>query len=120
MHSLSPRIQAHFQIAQEVITHGDCKTDTFVTIGNRVACNLDELKKGMDKLDLKAEYDEDIYSFDHIFPGSENNTVPTILYSEIGSKNSQIFHEYLKKQTATGNIKYVSRHFIRVSDFFVQ
>lgn len=119
MHSLSPRIQAHFQIAQEVIAHGDCETDTFVTIGNRVACNLDELKKGLEKLDLNAKYDEEVYSFDHIYPGSENNTVPTILYGELGSKNAQIFHEYLKKQTATGKISYIFRHYIRVSCTYI-
>lgn len=117
MHSLSPRIQAHFQIAQEVITHGDCKTDAFVTIGNRVACNLDELKKGIEKLDTNVEYDEDVYSFDHIYPGSENNSVPIVLYSELGSKNFQLFHDYLKQQTAAGKIKYIARHYIRVGGF---
>lgn len=50
MHSMSPRVQAHFQIAQEVIAHGDCNTKTFLTIGNRVACNMDELKKGIAKV----------------------------------------------------------------------
>lgn len=116
MHSLSPRVQAHFQIAQEVIAHGDCKTATFVTIGSRVACSFDELKKGLAKLNgQSSEDDEEIYNFDHIFPGTENNTVPTVLYSEIGSKDFQIFHEYLKAQAALGTIKYVSRHYIRVS-----
>lgn len=50
MHSMSPRVQAHFQIAQEVIAHGDCNTKTFLTIGNRVACNMGELKKGIAKV----------------------------------------------------------------------
>lgn len=50
MHSLSPRIQAHFKIAQDVISHGDCETNAFVTIGNKVACNLDELKRGIKKV----------------------------------------------------------------------
>lgn len=52
MHSMSPRVQAHFQIASEVIAHGDCNTKTFVTIGNKVACNLNELKKGIKKVCL--------------------------------------------------------------------
>lgn len=112
MHALSPRVQAHFRIAQEVIAHGDCKTDTFVTIGSLVACSLDELKNGLEKANTPD--DEDIYSFDHIYPGSENNTVTTVLYSQLGSRYFQKFHEYLKKQTANGKIKYVSRHFIRV------
>lgn len=117
MHTMSPRVQAHFQVAREVLEQGDCKTDTFITIGSRVACNLDELKKGIEKLkQLKeSEQTNDIYSFDHIYPGSENNTLTAILYSEIGSKEFKQFHEYLTKQTENGLVKYVSRHFFRVS-----
>lgn len=117
MHSLSPRVQAHFQIANEVIAHGDCKTTSFVTIGSRVACSLDELKKALEKPDLTgAGEDEEIYNFDHIYPGSENNSVATILYSQIGTKDFAQFHEFLKKQTSLGKIKYVSRHYIRNLD----
>lgn len=114
MHSLSPRVQAHLQISQEVIAHGDCKTDSFVTIGSRVACNLNELKKGLEKATESGD-DEEVYSFDHIYPGSENNTVTAILYSKIGTKEFKAFHEYLREQAATGKIKYISRHYLRVS-----
>lgn len=117
MRTMSPRVQVHFQIAREVIEHGDCKTDTFVTIGSRVACSLDELKKGLEKVKSSEKTDEDeedVYSFDHIYPGSENNTITTILYSELGSKDFQIFHEYLAREAEKGAIKYISRHFIRV------
>lgn len=114
MHSLSPRVQAHFQIAQDVINHGDCKTDSFVTIGNRVACDFSELKKGIEKI-TESNDDEEVYSFDHIYPGSENNTVTAILYSELGTKDFKEFHEYLRAQAATGKVKYISRHYIRVS-----
>lgn len=60
--------------------------------------------------------DEEIYSFDHVYPGSENNTITVVLYSEIGTKEFKEFHEYIKKAVASdsGKIKYVSRHFIRV------
>lgn len=119
MHTMSPRVQAHFQVAREVLEQGDCKTDTFITIGSRVACSLDELKKGLDKVKNadKQEQSDDIYSFDHIYPGSENNTITAILYGEIGSKDFRQFHEYLAKQAEMGLVKYVSRHFIRVSKF---
>lgn len=114
MHSLSPRVQAHFQIAHEVVAHGDCKTKSFVTIGSRVACSLAELKKALEKPDLTGVgEEEEIYTFDHIYPGTENNSIATILYSEIGTKDFQQYHDYLKKQTAFGKIKYVSRHYIR-------
>lgn len=120
MHTMSPRVQAHFQIANEILEHGDCNTNTFVTIGTRVACNLDELEKGLEKIvanKAKAEEeeeDEDVHSFDHIYPGSENNTITTILYSDIGSKEFKTFHEYLVKQADSGAIKYITRHFVRV------
>lgn len=117
MHTMSPRVQAHFQVAREVLEQGDCKTDTFITIGSRVACNLDELQKGLEKVknSKKDEQSDDIYSFDHIYPGTENNTITVILYGEIGSKDFKQFHKYLVKQTESGLVKYVSRHFVRVS-----
>lgn len=117
MHTMSPRVQAHFQVAREVLEQGDCKTDTFITIGSRVACNLEELKKGLDKAKNsdKAGQTDDIYSFDHIYPGSENNTITAILYGEIGTKEFQQFHNFLVKQTEGGIVKYVSRHFVRVN-----
>lgn len=117
MHTMSPRVQAHFQVAREVLEQGDCKTDTFITIGSRVACNIDELQKGLEKVknSKKDEQSDDIYSFDHIYPGTENNTITVILYGEIGSKDFKQFHKYLVKQTESGLVKYVSRHFVRVS-----
>lgn len=112
MHTTSPRIQAHFKIANDVIAHGDCNTRTFVTIGNRVACNMDELKKGLERT-AAGDSEEDIYSFDHIYPGSENNSVTTVLYSEIGTEDSKKFHELLKKEALNGKVKYVARHFVK-------
>lgn len=129
MHSLSPRVQAHFQIAQEVVRHGDCQTTSFVTIGNRVACNVSELKKGLKKAaaevenaqtepeadEKQEEGDEEVYSFDHIYPGSENNTITTVLYGELGSKDYAELHLYLAKKAEKGRVKYIARHYIRVS-----
>lgn len=127
MHSLSPRVQAHFQIAQEVVRHGDCQTTSFVTIGNRVACNISELKKGLKKVaaemanaeaeaeEKQEEGDEEVYSFDHIYPGSENNTITTVLYGELGSEEFAELHVYLAKKAQKGRVKYIARHYIRVS-----
>lgn len=129
MHSLSPRVQAHFQIARDVVKHGDCQTDSFVTINHRVACSLDETKKGIEltveeitnkkksKTDAESgdDEEEEVYSFDHVFPGSENNTITAILYSEIGSKSFAHLHGYLQRQAEKGQIKYVFRHYVRVS-----
>lgn len=117
MHTMSPRVQAHFQIANEILEHGDCNTNTFVTVGSRVACSMDELQKGLRKMAAKklAADDEEVHSFDHIWPGSENNTVTAILYSDMGAKEFKTFHEYLVQQADGGAIKYVARHFVRVS-----
>lgn len=112
MHTTSPRIQAHFQIGKDVIAHGDCNTKTFVTIGNRVACNMDELKKGLERVE-PDDSEEEIYSFDHIYPGSENNSVTVALYSEIGTEEFKKFHEFLKKEAMNGKVKYVLRHFVK-------
>lgn len=59
--------------------------------------------------------DEEIYSFDHVYPGTENNTVTAVLYSEIGSTEFKEFHEFMKTSVASnaGKIKYVARHFIK-------
>lgn len=127
MHTLSPRVQAHFQIAQEVIRHGDCETTAFVTIGSRVACNVNELKKGLKKAATPSEApstdgdvqeneeDEEVYSFDHIYPGSENNTITTVLYGQLGSKDFSEFHDFLVKRAEKSQVKYIARHYIRVS-----
>lgn len=55
------------------------------------------------------------FSFDHIFPGTENHTLTAVLYGQLGSAESKQFHIYLKKLAEAGKIKYVSRHYVRVS-----
>lgn len=111
MHALLPRVQAHFQIAQEVIAHGDCQTAAFVTVGNKVACNVHELQAGLAKADTA---DDDVYSFDHVYPGSENNTLITILYGQIGSPEFTEFHEILKQNARPGErVRYVARHYVK-------
>lgn len=127
MHSLSPRVQAHFQIAREVLRFGDCQTDFFVTIGHRIACNIDEVKKGIEIAlkeankaktknndDNDDDEEEEIYSSDHIYPGSENNTITTIFCGQIGTKDFKTIHKLLKAQAETGKTKYIVRHFLRV------
>lgn len=129
MHAQSPRVQAHFQIAQEVIVHGDCGTATFATIGSKVACNVDELKRGLakatnitpppvasdDTVNANAEDEstEEIYSFDHVYPGSENHSLVVVLYGQLGSADFQAFHEQLKGAATAGSVKYVARHYVR-------
>lgn len=73
---------------------------------------MDELKKGLERVE-PSDSEEEIYSFDHIYPGSENNSVTTALYSEIGTEDFKKFHEFLKKEAMNGKVKYVLRHFVK-------
>lgn len=110
MHSLSPRVQAHLQIASEVLKHGDCDTDAFISIEEEIICDLSDINAALKR--VKAGKVES-YAFDHVYPGSENNTITAILYSQIGSKVSKSFHAVLKQKAEKENVKYVSRHYIR-------
>lgn len=132
MHTQSPRVQAHFQIAEEVIAHGDCGTATFASIGSKVACNVDELRRGLARAVQNAapsaaasgaaivdEPTEEIYSFDHVYPGSENNSLVVVLYGQLGSADFKVFHKLLKRAATTASdgaaptVKYVARHYVR-------
>ena len=108
LHSLTPLVQSHLQIAEDLQKHGDCGTAAFVAFGNEVLCSVKDLKAKLSKKSSETA-DVDIYTFDHIYPGSENNTVTTILYGELGSSKYNEFHRVLKAETVKGVIKYVSR-----------
>lgn len=114
LRSLTPRIQSHLMIADDVLKRGDCMTSqAFVMSGNELVCSIDALKL---KLKSPAPMESaNLYSFDHIYPGTETNTFVNILYGEIGTKDFNEFHNYIKTEIQRGNlnIKYVTRHFIR-------
>lgn len=112
LRSLTPRIQSHLMIADDILSRGDCDdgSTAFVIAGNEIFCSLSELKKK--SLD-DSSINSDLYSFDHIYPGSENNVQVVVLYGEIGSRSFSEFHNYLKTEVQKGAIKYVMRHFVR-------
>lgn len=111
MHTLTPRIQAHLQISKEILGEKDCDEGNFVQIGENVYCSLSELKQA---LPVPKPSTVEVFSFDHVYPGTENNTNCVVLYSDIGSKQFQTYHNYLKENAAKFDIKYVSRHYIKV------
>lgn len=81
--------------------------------GDEIICDLKELKgKLKQKKSLKCESVE-LYSFDHIYPGTENNSLIFTLYGEIGSKSFNKLHKVLKSEGDSGNIKYIVRHFVK-------
>lgn len=114
LHSLTPRIQAHFQIAGEILLNGDCHKKTFVTVGRELACSLEEVKS---KIKERSVDEVESYNFDHIFPGSENNTLTVVLYGDIASKEFRKYHEFLSKAALELDVKYIIRHYLKVSFF---
>lgn len=112
LRSLTPRIQSHLMIADDLLQRGDCEesSKSFVILGNEIICNLNELKQKIGKV---SSINSDLYSFDHIYPGTETNTQVVVLYGEAGSKAFNEFHNFLKTETQKGVIKYVTRHFVR-------
>lgn len=114
LHSLTPRIQAHFQIAGEILLNGDCNQNIFVTVGEELACSLNEVKsKIKERKSTKAEVET--YNFDHIYPGSENNSLTVVLYGDIASKEFREYHKFLSKAALELDVKYICRHFLKVS-----
>lgn len=115
LRSLTPRIQSNFMIADDILKHGDCDdgAKAFVIIGGELVCNVKELRQSLKKPNTEESSNSELYSFDHIHPGTENNLLITTLYGEAGSKEFNTFHLVLKEEIKKGSIKYVTRHFSR-------
>lgn len=113
--SLTPRIQSNFMIADDVLERGDCeeKPKAFVIVDGEMLCTPRELQDKLKDLRAGSLENSELYNFDHIFPGSENNDVVAILYGETGEKEFNSFHKILKQEVTNGKVKYVTRHFIR-------
>lgn len=112
LHSFSPKVQAHLQIANEVLKQGDCDTSAFVSVGGKVACDQSELRSVLKSAD-KDQVNVETYSLDHIYSGSENNSLTAILYAQIGTTQFKDFHDVLKSEADKGKVKYVFRHFVK-------
>lgn len=78
---MSLRLQVHFQLAlppsKLIAASGDWKKD----------CKKIRNSTEIDGTDV-------IYSFNHIYPESENNSVGAILYAEIGSEELKSFRVF--------------------------
>lgn len=111
LRSLTPRIQSHLMIADDILKRGDCGESftAFVIRDNEIVCSVEELRKKTGS----PSSNSDLYSFDHIYPGTETHNNVVILYGEVGSKSFNKFHKYLKTEVQKSAIKYVVRHFVR-------
>lgn len=115
LRSLTPRIQSNLMIAVDILKHGDCDdgSKAFVIVGGELVCNVKELREKLKNPNRAPASNSELYNFDHIHPGTENNELITTLYGELGGKEYNVFHRVLKDAAANGAIKYVTRHFIR-------
>ncbi|XP_005180667.1 UDP-glucose:glycoprotein glucosyltransferase [Musca domestica] len=114
MHSLTPRIQTHFQIASDALAKGSCpETTTFVQLDRELICSFDELRQKLSTANEKPPVvSVETYAFDHIFPGSENNTRTVVLYGDLGSSAFAQYHYLLSAKALSGNVRYLTRHYL--------
>lgn len=56
------------------------------------------------------------FGLDHHFRESENNSVTVVLYGELGTQEFAEFHQVLKIYAVKGDIDYVLRHYVKVSN----
>ena len=57
--------------------------------------------------------------FDHVYPGSENNSQIVILYGLIGTESFLDAHKKVVELSANGNVKYIFRHYAKVGMAFL-
>ncbi|KAL7734467.1 hypothetical protein ACLKA6_010792 [Drosophila palustris] len=112
MHSLTPRIQTHFQLADELRAAGACEGAIFAQVGTELACNYAQLEQKLKLPHAASSLDADVgsYSFDHIYPGSENNTRTVVLYGDLGSAAFRPYHKLLENSANAGKVRYILRH----------
>ncbi|XP_055376689.1 UDP-glucose:glycoprotein glucosyltransferase [Condylostylus longicornis] len=115
MHSLTPRIQTHLQIANESLNVRNCDNNIFSTVRGVVCCSFEELKSKLNN-NVPNSDNEETYSFDHIYSGSDKNALSVVLYGDIGSDEFHEYHKFLKQKAIEGQIKYISRHYVKINN----
>lgn len=114
LRSLTPLVQAHLQISNDIKPE-TCTEDTFVQIGSAIICDIEKL--GTTIHSQKGREDKtELFEFDHIFPGSQNNTITVILYGQLGSHLFNQYHHKIKDQAEKGVVKYVIRNYLHHRD----
>ncbi|XP_071084353.1 UDP-glucose:glycoprotein glucosyltransferase 1-like isoform X2 [Haliotis cracherodii] len=105
----SPTIQMYQQIAAEADMLEEC--DAFVDVHGSKSCDpskLDQLIKSAKERPKPA-----VYSFDHLYPGSDLVDTTVILYAEVGTESFTTFHTALSQKASERRISYVLRHFLQ-------
>uniref|UniRef100_A0A336KG93 CSON010503 protein n=1 Tax=Culicoides sonorensis TaxID=179676 RepID=A0A336KG93_CULSO len=105
-------IEAHSQIAQEVLLKEKCEEEAFVQIGEEIICDVNTFEHVLEeKTGQKIQIE--LFSFDHIYPGSQNNSLTIVLYGELGKTSLKYYHEKLKNMIENKNLRYVLRNYIK-------
>lgn len=121
LRSLSPRIQAHLQIARDALENATpCKEDAFAVVDGNLICSFADVE-----LEVGKRFEESQkakkknkgeamqqFNFDQLFPGSESHPVSVVVYNEIGSESSRKYHELLQGKATTGIVKLINRHYV--------
>lgn len=108
--SYTPLIQAHAQIVNEVLSGHKCDAEAFVQIGDDLICDLSSFEINLRRTE---DVDVELFSFDHIYPGSQNNSLTVVLYGQIGSRVLKNYHNKLKDLADKKVVKYVIRNYVK-------
>ncbi|XP_033104033.1 UDP-glucose:glycoprotein glucosyltransferase 1-like isoform X2 [Anneissia japonica] len=111
LHSFSPKIALHNQMATEVV--GDLECSVFVEVHGDITCSLDKI----DSLVQTADQRETsiVYEIDHVYPASTSKNITVILYAELADFRSNLnkFHKKLADMAKNHQINYLFRHYVK-------
>lgn len=107
--SYSARVQLFQQIAFEIVP-ADCPIFYQDSTG-KITCNIDEVST-VDSTETSTL----IQSFDHVYPGSEDNKHVVIVYADFMDSSFSGIHEKMLIKVKDENVKYVLRHFHQVTN----
>ncbi|XP_067014377.2 UDP-glucose:glycoprotein glucosyltransferase isoform X2 [Anabrus simplex] len=113
LHTYSPKVEMYAQMASE---RGLPATACPIAadVGGRLTCDVGEMERIIDETKAsEAPARAEIFSIDHHYPGSQNNSVVVVLYGELGTSEFAGFHEVLKRRALAGDVDYVLRHYVK-------
>lgn len=111
LHIYSPKIEMYHQVAFDRELPVECST--VADVQGQLTCSIEE----MENLIKRPFGDKpEMFNIDHHYPGSQNNSVGVVLYGELGTHEFRKFHTALKEFASSGQVDYVLRHYVKVSN----
>lgn len=105
--SFSPRIELHRQIVAQ-FDAPSC--NAFYSFDGKQYCSFNELMLQLEKVQNRNA--TIVHAFDHVYPGSEDNTNVVILYGAVGSNEFLEAHKQMVDVAKQRKAKYIFRHHI--------